>query len=248
MSALGTGAPAVVGETGAVDLHSDVDLLEGICTTRAIRRYRPDPIPDEDLARILFAATRAPSGSNRQPFRFLVLRDGARAERAKALLGRSFREGWAAKLAADGYAEGSGADPSSPKARTARAMQQFVDRFEETPVVVLACVQIWRDLDPTAGASIYPACQNLLLAARALGYGGVLTQWHAFVLAELREVCAIPDDVWVAACIPLGRPEGHHGPVRRRPVAELVFDDGWGDAAPWAAEPAGTRHAGRPPR
>lgn len=231
-----------------MDLHSDVDLLEGICTTRAIRRYRPEPIPDDDLAGILFAATRAPSGSNRQPFRFLVLRDGPRADEAKAVLGESFRASWAAKLAADGYAEGSGSDPSSPKARTARAMQHFVDAFEQTPVVVLACVHPWRDLDPTSGASIYPACQNLLLAARALGYGGVLTQWHVLVLDRLREICAIPDDVWVAACIPLGRPEGRHGPVRRRPVGELVYDDEWEAPAPWAAEPAGTRHAGRPPR
>lgn len=231
-----------------MDLFSDVDLLEGICTTRAIRRYRPEPVPDDDLARILFAATRAPSGSNRQPFRFVVLRDGPRARRAKALLGESFRAGWAAKQTGDGYAAGSGADPDSPKARTARAMQHFVDTFEQTPVVVLPCVVLHRALDPTMGASIYPACQNLLLAARALGYGGVLTQWHQAVIDDLRRICAIPDDVWVAACIPLGRPEGGHGPVRRRPVGELVFDDAWDAPAAWAAEPEGTRHAGRPPR
>jgi len=231
-----------------VDLFSDVELLEGICTTRAIRRYRPEPIPDDDLARILFAATRAPSGSNRQPFRFVVLRDGPRAREAKAVLGESFRASWAAKQAGDGYTAGSGTDANSPKARTARAMQYFVDTLEQTPVVVLPCVVLDRDLDPTMGASVYPACQNLLLAARALGFGGVLTQWHLMVLDDLRRICAIPDDVWVAACIPLGRPEGGHGPVRRRPVGELVFDDEWDVPAPWAEEPEGTRHAGRPPR
>jgi nitroreductase len=230
-----------------VGAEPEVGLLEGLATTRAIRRFRPDPIPDDDLATILWHATRAPSGSNRQPSRFLVLRNGPLAVEAKALLGRSFRESWAAKVAADGYDRGSGTDPTTPKGRQAAAMQRFVDRFEEVPVVVLPCMHAYRKLDVTIGASVYPACQNLLLAARALGYGGVLTMWHAFVEAELRSLLAIPDDVVVAGCIPLGRPEGSHGPVRRRPVAEVVFDDRWGDEAPWAVDPEGTRFAGGPP-
>src|SRR5688572_16075613 len=163
-----------------------VDLLEGMATTRAIRRYTDDPIPEADLATILWHATRAPSGSNRQPFRFLVLRDSPVAREAKALLGRSFRENWSAKQRADGYETGSGTDDTSPKARMARTMQRFVDHFEETPVVVLACLVRYRDPNEYEGASVYPACQNLLLAARALGYGGVMTIWHAFVDAELR--------------------------------------------------------------
>src|SRR5437660_11428757 len=76
-----------------------VGLLEGIATTRAIRRYLPDPIPDADLARMFFAASRAPSGSNTQPFRFIVLREGPRAVAARRLLGRTFREQWTAKRA-----------------------------------------------------------------------------------------------------------------------------------------------------
>ena len=75
---------------------------------------------------------------------------------------------------------------------------------------------------------MYPACQNLLLAARALGYGGALTGWHHGVEPELRELLGIPDEVAVSACITLGRPAGHHGPVRRKPLAELVYDDEWG--------------------
>jgi nitroreductase len=210
-----------------------VDFFDVVTTTRAIRRYRPDPVPDADLASILFAATRAPSGSNRQPFRFLVLRDGPNATEARALLGRSFREMWAAKRAADGYDEGSGADPTSPKARTAATMQRFVDRFEATPVVVLGCLVRHRAPHPSEGASIYPACQNLLLAARALGYGGVMTTWHHAVETELAAVLGLPEHVAIAATIPLGRPEGRHGPVRRRPLAELVFEDAWGQSPPW---------------
>lgn len=225
-----------------------IGLLEGLCTTRAIRRFTDEPVPDDALAAMVFAATRAPSGSNRQPFRFLVLRDGPNAVEAKALLGESFRRLWAEKRAADGYDRGSGAATDSPKARMAATMQRFVDEFEQTPVVLLACLRPWRDVDPTIGASVYPACQNLLLAARALGYGGVLTMWHSTVENELRPLLGIPDDVLVMATIAVGRPEGGHGPVRRRPVTELVFDDAWDEPASWAVEPEGTRHTGRPPR
>lgn len=246
-SSTGEEAPGIEGALAVPDGIEAVGLLEGICTTRAIRRFRSDPVPDDHLAAMCFAATRAPSGSNRQPFRFVVLRDGNDATAAKALLGRSFRQLWAEKREADGYDSGSGADTSSPKGRQAATMQRFVDRFEEIPVVVLACVQTRRGNDLTVGASVYPACQNLLLAARALGYGGVLTMWHATVDRELRDLLAIPEDVAIAATVALGKPEGHHGPVRRRPVTELVFDGRWGHPAPWATEPRGTRHTGRPP-
>ena len=224
-----------------------MDVLEAIATTRAIRRYRPDPIPDDDLAAIMFAATRAPSGSNRQPFRLLVLRDGARARSAKSLLGNAFRAGWAQKRSDDGYERGSGLDVDSPKKRTADAMQYFVDHFEDTPVVVLACLQRYRAPNPMEGASVFPAVQNLLLAARALGYGGVITGWHGAVESELRELLSIPPDVLIAATIPLGRPIGGHGPVRRRPVRELVFDDAWGASPTWASDPEGTRFASAGP-
>ena len=234
-------------------VEQSVGLLEGLATTRAIRRFTTEPVSDEDLATIMFAATRAPSGSNRQPFRFLVLRDGPRAREAKALLGHSFREGWARKQAEDGYTGAAGPDAAAtvdtPKARMARALQQFVDRFEEIPVVVLGTYRRYRDPNPTEGASIYPACQNLLLAARAVGLGGVLTMWHDSVEPELRRILAIPEGVEIMATIPIGHPEGGHGPVRRRPLAELVYDDGWGEAAPWAVDPPGTRFAaaGPPP-
>ncbi len=226
-----------------------MDLLAGLATTRAIRRYRPDSISTDDLNTILWHATRAPTGSNRQGYRFVVLTDGPKAVLAKALLGDAFREGWHAKRTSDGYNAGTGVDLSSPKSRTAAAMTKFVDSFEQTPVVVLPCLIRHRDPDPTEGASIYPACQNLLLAARALGYGGVITMWHKQVESELRALLGIPADVAMAACIPLGRPEGSHGPVRRRPMSELVFSDVWGESAPWAIDPEGTQFTSAgPPR
>jgi nitroreductase len=90
-----------------------VGLLEGLTTTRAIRRYLPDPVPPEALRAMLFAATRAPSGSNRQPFRFLVLTDGPRADEAKRLIGEAARRIWTSKQDADGYQRGSGVEASS---------------------------------------------------------------------------------------------------------------------------------------
>jgi nitroreductase len=216
------------------------ELLEGLATTRAIRRYTDEPIPDDDLNTIIWHASRAPSGSNRQPFRFLVLRDGERARAAKALLGNSFRAGWAAKQQADGYQAGSGTDPDSPKARQAAAMQYYVDHLEQVPVVVLVCLVRYRDPSPYEGASVYPACQNLLLAARALGYGGALTMWHLAVEADLRALLDFPAEVALSACITLGRPAGHHGPVRRKPISQLAFDDRWGAEPAWAHDPDGT--------
>ncbi len=217
-----------------------VGLLEGIVTTRAIRRYRDEPVPDDVLRAVLFAATRAPSGSNRQPFRFVVLTDGPKAKQAKALIATGARKVWSGKRTNDGYDKGSGTVEHSPKARMAATMQRYTDEFERVPVLVLPCLVRYREPTPFEGASIFPAVQNLLLAARALGYGGVLTGWHAAVEAELRELLGIPEEVWVAATITLGRPAGRHGPVRRRPIRDVVFSERWGQAASWAVDPPGT--------
>ncbi|HEY1737908.1 MAG TPA: nitroreductase family protein [Acidimicrobiia bacterium] len=226
-----------------------VGLLEGLSTTRAIRRYTGDPIPDGTLRDILFAATRAPSGSNRQPFRFLVLRDSETARAAKRLLGDAARRAWGSKRAHDGYDRGSGATADSPKARMGASMEHYVANFEQAPVVVLALLQRYREPTPTEGGSLYPACQNLLLAARALGYGGVLTIFNALVDEELHALLDIPADVFIAATITLGKPAGRHGPVRRRPLNELVSEDTWQGTAAWAVDPPGTRFTSAgPPR
>jgi nitroreductase len=226
-----------------------VGLLEGLCTTRAIRRYRPEAVPDHVLRDILFAASRAPSGSNRQPFRFLVLTDGPRAATAKRIVAAGARQVWGVKRSTDRYDQGSGADRTSPKAAMARTMEAYVEHLEQVPVMILPCLVRHREPHPIDGASIYPACQNLLLAARALGYGGVMTSWNLMVDAELHAELGIPDDVFIAGAITVGRPEGHHGPVRRRPLDELVYLDEWGASAPFAVDPPGTRYTGAgPPR
>ncbi len=226
-----------------------IGLLEGLTTTRAIRRYRDEPVPAEALRTMLFAATRGPSGSNRQPFRFLVLTDGPKAQEAKRLVAGAARSIWTAKRENEGYDKGSGTATGSPKARMARTMQQFVDRLDRVPVLILPCLIRYREPTPAEGASIYPACQNLLLAARALGYGGAFSGWNFPVDSELKQLLDVPPEVFIAGTITLGRPEGSHGPVRRRPMAELVYGDTWGAVPEWALDPPGTTftQAGPPP-
>jgi len=220
----------------------DLALLEGLATTRTIRRYTADPVPDEDLSEILWHATRAPSGSNRQPVRYVVVRHDGPGLSARALLAEAARAEWAWMEDSQGYRERTGTDPSSPKSRMRATMREFTDHFADIPVIVMVCNVRYRPPTPTEGGSVYPAVQNLLLAARALGYGGAVTMWFTSVEERLREVLGIPADVGLAACVTLGRPVGGHGAVRRRPLADVVFDGGWGEPAPWAVDPPGTRH------
>jgi nitroreductase len=224
-----------------------MDVLTAMATTRAIRRYRTDEIPEGDLQTMLWAASRAPSGSNRQLFRFVILRSGAAASAeslaVREMLTATFQRGWAAKRETDRYEQGSGADTGSPKARMAATMQHFVDTIGQAPVIVLACLQRHRAPTPTEGASVFPAVQNLLLAARTLGYGGVITQWHGEIEDEIKTVLGIPAQVAIHAVIPLGRPVGSHGPVRRRPLAHMVSENIWGNVPDWATDPEGTSFA-----
>ncbi|MFV0308618.1 MAG: nitroreductase family protein [Desertimonas sp.] len=213
---------------------AELSLREALATTRAIRRYTPDPIPDADLAEILWFAGRAPSGTNRQRFRFIVLRrDDPVAETARSLLGDAFRTAWVGKQADLGVRVGTGAAQDGPKERMAASMQHYVDHVEEIPVIVLVGLERYRAPNPYEGASVYPACQNLLLAARALGYGGALTGFHHAVEDELRAELGIPETVALSACITLGVPAGRHGPLRRKPIAGLVHDARWGRHPTW---------------
>ena len=241
----GGALPPATGQSGL-----PVDLLEGISTTRAIRRYTDEPVTDAQLATMLHAATRAPTGSNRQPFRFLVLRDGPNAAQAKRLIGAAAQAMWREKRLHDGYDRGSGADVDSKTARMERTMQRYVDEFERVPVLVLPCLVRYREPSVFEGSSIYPACQNLLLAARAIGLGGVLTGFHHAVERELAQLLGVPGDAVIHATITLGHPEGRHGPVRRRPLGELVYEDSWGTSPSWAVDPDGTAFtsAGPPKR
>ena len=98
-------------------MSDSAGILDAIATTRSIRRYLDEPVPDDVLRDICFAASRAPSGSNRQNFRMIVLTDGPDAAAAKQLVAAAAHELWTTKRRTDGYESGSGIDDKSPKAR-----------------------------------------------------------------------------------------------------------------------------------
>lgn len=223
---------------------TEPSLSEGLRSARTVRRYTDEPVSEDDLARVLHLATRAPSGSNRQPFRFIVLHQpGDVADRVRSLLAEGAEAVWSAKRATDEFPD---RDPSSRTGRMLASMDAYVAGFARMPVIVLPCMIRYREPTPTEGASVYPAVQNLLLGARAVGLGAALTMFHQAREAEVREALGIPEDVFIAATVTLGHPVGTHGPVRRKPLAELVYGSSWGTSPDWAVDPPGTRFTGGP--
>ncbi|MEM7092931.1 MAG: nitroreductase family protein [Actinomycetota bacterium] len=218
-------------------------LSEGLATTRSIRRYTDEPVTEEQLSRTLFLATRAPSGSNRQPTRFVVLRQGPVALEVRRLLAEGAAEIWSAKRSSDEFPDRAAATPTD---RMLATMDTYVDRLAEAPVIVLPCMVRYRDPVQTEGGSVYPAVQNLLLGARAVGLGGALTMFHHVREDEIRAALGIPNEAFIAATVTLGHPAGSHGPVRRKPLDRVVFEDRWDNAASWAVDPEGTRFTGGP--
>ena len=208
----------VVAERG----HS-VELIEAMSTCRAIRRFRAEPVAEDVLTECLRAATYAPSGSNEQAWKFCVLRSAE----ARDLLGPAYRRGWQATAAIYGI-ERPAATDTSRRARSTRAIFEFVDNFEQIPVYVLFCARHHPNQPEIfVGASIYPAMQNFLLAARERGLGGVITTWFRECEAELRTLVGIPDGWEIAALVPVGYPRGRHGPVRRGAIENVVCWDQW---------------------
>jgi nitroreductase len=192
-----------------------MELFEAIRTTRAMRRLDPArPVSDSDLWTILEAAGKAPSGGNRQVARWLVVTDPGRKLRIGALYG----EAWSSVR--QGYVEAQGDGPPLPILRSA---DHLAAHMGEAPAIVIPCS---RAGDP---ASIYPACQNLFLAARALGLGTALTTVHRLKEKEVKEVLDIPEDVHTWAMIPVGYPLGRWGEAVRRPVEETTYWDRYGE-------------------
>jgi nitroreductase len=199
------------------------DLWEAMSTARSIRRFRPDPVDDEVLARCLEAATWAPSGGNQQPWRFVVMRSPASR--------RALATGAAHTLAGvqELYQlERPDPDDHSPAARNARATFALHDGAADVPAAVLFCMrELPQTPDFVQGGSIYPAMQNFVLAARASGLGACLTGWHIGAQAVLRDAVGVPDDWHLAGLVIVGWPEGHHGPLRRRPLSKVAALDRW---------------------
>jgi nitroreductase len=205
-----------------------MELFEAMSTQRAMRRLKPDPIPDSVIRQILDLAICAPSGGNRQGWSFVVVRDAAK----RARLGELYREAWGELTKIPYTAAASTARPDSPEGRMLASARHLSEHLGEAPVLVLACIALDPGAKPTmtTGASIYPAAQNLMLAARTLGIGSCLTTIHKYRDAQVKELLGIPADVETAALIPLGYPLGKFGRPPRRPATEVTHWDSWGDA------------------
>jgi len=204
-------------------------LEEAITTQRAVRRLKPDPVPDELVLRLIELALKAPTGSNAQNWEWIVVRDPV----VKAKLARQNRRAFRIYGAI-----GRRATANDPKmSKVLDAVQWQADHFEEIPVIVVACLRGPRAPFPPLAAtsyygSIYPSVQNLLLGARAVGLGAALITLPLWSTFAARRILGLPWSVTPCAVIPLGWPVGRYGPTTRRPVREVVSLDRYGNR-PW---------------
>ena len=202
------------------------DLFEIMQTTRAMRRLKPDPVPDDLIRKILQAGVCAPNGGNTQRWRFLVIRDTKIKQQVQVFYKRAFDE-----VIGPRYLTSS-PPPGVTKERYLRqhaAVQHLTDHFHEAPVWIVACLEEGTAA-PTrwSGASIYPAVQNMLLAARALGLGATLTTRHLLYEKETEAALGLPAGVHSYAILPIGYPVGTFGPVGRGALADVVYEERWG--------------------
>jgi nitroreductase len=201
-------------------------LEEAMRTQRAIRRLRDDPVDDALVLHLIELALKAPVGSNAQNWEFVVVRD----REVKRRLGRLNMHAWRVYGGI-----GRLVMRRRPNMlRILKAVDWQARHFEEIPVVVVACLRGPQLLLPRLAAtsyygSIYPAVQNLLLAARAAGLGAALITlplWSTFLA---RRALGLPWNVTPCAVVPLGWPKGRYGPTTRRPVGEVVSLDRYGN-------------------
>jgi nitroreductase len=221
----------------------DIGLFEAIYSARALRRLKPDPVPEALITRILDAAIRAPSAGNAQNWAFVVVRD----PELRHQLGLIYRR--ASDIAAAMYAaRGRPAHLSDRQfARMLEGGAYLWDHLGEAPVLLIPCQRRPAVPPPTAlplavaalyedelayverirGASIYPAVQNVILACRGLGLATLITTNHIRCEGEVKALLSIPEDVDTFALMPIGWPLDKFGPLNRRPLAEVVHSDRW---------------------
>jgi nitroreductase len=201
-------------------------LSEAMETQRAIRRLKPDPVDEKLVLRLIDLALRAPTGSNAQNWEFIIVRD----PKVKKGLARLNRQAWGPYGRIGRWV--TRRDPRRRKILS--AVQWQADHFEEIPVIVVAClkglyVPFVHISTTTYFGSIFPAVQNLLLAARAVDLGAALTTIPMWNLFAVRRVLGLPWNITPCAVIPLGWPLGRYGPTTRKPVREVVSFDRFGN-------------------
>ncbi|HEY5299106.1 MAG TPA: nitroreductase family protein [Acetobacteraceae bacterium] len=207
-------------------MADSTDVFDIIHTTRAMRRLRPDPVPDALIRKILEAGVSAANGGNTQRWRFLVIKDPAIKRAVQAYYKRAFDD-----VVGPRY-RSSAPPPGMTQERFQRqhaAVEYLTEHFHEAPVWIVACLDEG-SAAPTrwSGASIYPAVQNMLLAARALGLGSTLTTRHLLHEKQAEEALGLPPGVHSYAILPIGYPMGRFGPVARTALSDVVFADKWG--------------------
>ena len=220
---------------GDVEAGLDMPLREAMETQRSVRRLLPDPLDDAIVLRCIELATKAPTGSNAQSWEFVIVKDA----QVKQRLARQYRRAWAVYGRVGRRVVERRGDEASK--RILDAVEWQVDHFTEVPVLVVACLRGGRLPLPVSVpvaassfyGSIYPAVQNLLLAARAVGLGAGLVTLPLWSTLAARRILDLPTSVTPCCVVPLGWPQGRYGPTSRKPVGAVVHVDRYGNQ-PWS--------------
>jgi len=219
---------------------AEMGVYEAMRTLRAVRRLRPDPIPDDVMHRVLEAATWAPTGGNQQPWRIVAVKDAAKKHR----LGQLYADRWSAfsKIYRASMPPDMPEDARLRMTRNLAAADHLGAHFGESPLIAIFCFNPMQMAITDAkqnrpsvvgGGSVYPSVENFLLACRAEGLGCVLTTLLCEVEPEVKQLLAIPAQWGTAAAVPVGYPVGRgHGPLNRRAVKDLAYLDSWGNRMP----------------
>jgi nitroreductase len=199
-----------------------MDALEALETCRAIRYLKPDPVPEELIEQVIWGATRASNPGNSQSWDFIVVTDRTVKEQLQA----------AVTPAVEATAEAArGADLGPAEARMLAGAQHLGRHLADVPVLIVVCAEnAYPPQDPQelyVWSAVYPASQNLIVTARALGLGTTFTTFHSIAEQRFREVLGIPDEIYIGTVIALGYPDRPFGPVKRKPVAEVIHRDRW---------------------
>jgi nitroreductase len=206
--------------------HPEFDLFEALYTTRAMRRLKSDPVAPEIIMRIIEAATMAPSNSNRQPWIFVVVTSAE----TRQFVAQRYKQAWQTYYLTGEKWQFLQTHPQTPEAKNLRSAIYLANHIGEAPVLIFACVKCYTDKrragQPMLG-SIYPAVQNLCLAARAYGLGTAITGLHKHFEDEINRRLGVPAGYENAILIPLGYPKGRWGRPARKPASEVTFFEGW---------------------
>jgi nitroreductase len=204
------------------------DVWEAMFTQRAIRYWQDKPVPRDLLEKVISAASKAPSGSNTQPWIFVVIDDADKRQQIGQAL-RTIYEN--AEPLQNIIAAGEKSEDKTERLML-RGARAFFSQLEKAPAMIIPC--LYGVSSPTqdpesllAGSSIYGAVQNLQLSARALGLGTVMTTAHGMLDAQLRDTLALPDDAYPVALIPIGYPDANFGPTTRKGLDEILRWNVW---------------------